>query len=64
MKRPIGPLAKLDYFCTQKKINAFSFSQAQTSWRGGLIRAFHLLLALDLHVLADADTSGTIDYFI
>ena len=63
MKRPIGPLAKLDYFCTQKK-KLFTFSQAQTSLRGGPILAFHLLLALDLNVPADADTSGTIDYFI
>ena len=41
--RSISPLAKLDCFCTQKTFNAFTFSQAQTSLRGGPILEFHLL---------------------
>ena len=37
MKLGISPLAKLDCFCTRKKIIAFTLSWVQTSWRGGLI---------------------------
>ena len=43
LKLTISLLAKLEYFCTQKKFNAFTFSQAQTSLRGEPIREFHLL---------------------
>ena len=48
MKCRIDPLAKLDCFCTQKKFNVFTFSQAQTGLRGGPIQALHLLLAYNL----------------
>ena len=51
MKCCISPLAKLDCFCTQKKIHVLTFSQAQISLRDGQIRVFHLLLAYDLHDL-------------
>ena len=37
MKLSIGHLAKLDCFSTQKKINAFTLSQAKTSLRGGTL---------------------------
>ena len=43
MKLSIGPLGKLVRFCARKKINAFTFSQAQTSLRGRPIRRIHLL---------------------
>ena len=46
---PDWPLAKLGCFLTQKKINVFTFNQAQTSLRGGPIRVFRLLLAFDFH---------------
>ena len=48
-EKPYWPLAKLDCFNTQKKCNEFTFSQAQTSLRGGLIKVNHLLLAYDLY---------------
>ena len=32
MKHSIGPLAKLDCFCTQKNIYVFTFSRPQTRW--------------------------------
>ena len=35
-------------FVHRKKFNVFTFSQAQTSLSGGLIREFHLLLAYNL----------------
>ena len=38
--------AKLDCFCTQKKINELTFSQAQTSLRGGPIPALHLVFMI------------------
>ena len=40
------PPAKLDCFCTQKKINELTFSQAQTSLRGGPIPALHLVFMI------------------
>ena len=43
MKLSIGPLDKLYCFWNWKKFHAFTFSQAQTSLRGGLIWEFHLL---------------------
>ena len=61
MKRRIGPLTKLDCFCTQKRFNVFAFSQAQTSLRELPIRALHLLLAYDLHGLPHPERLNFID---
>ena len=46
MKRRIGPLAKLDRFCTHKKnFNVFTFSRAQNGSRGWPIRVFQLTIS-------------------
>ena len=46
---PYRPPGSARLFLTLKRFTVFTFNQAQTSLRGGLIRAFHFLLAYNLH---------------